>query len=53
MTEPNPLQRAILSALQRPGMHVYSGTVSPATKARRRAANRVARVSRRKNRAAA
>ena len=39
-------QRTIWSALQ----HIYGGTVPKATVARRRAANRVARVSHRINR---
>lgn len=42
--------RAILGALQRPGMHVYTGTVPPEVRARRRKANRVARHSRQINR---
>jgi hypothetical protein len=42
-------QRALLGALQH-GKHVYAGTVPAHVKARRRAANKVARVSRRTNR---
>lgn len=41
-------QRTILHALQ--GQHIYAGTVPAHVKARRRAKNKVARVSRRKNR---
>ncbi|WP_186325239.1 hypothetical protein [Cellulosimicrobium sp. TH-20] len=41
---------AILGGLNRTGKHVYAGTVSDATKARRRAANRAARVARRASR---
>lgn len=40
---------AILLELNR-SKHIYEGTVDPAVKARRRAANRVARQSRRINR---
>lgn len=40
----------LLLALNVTGKHVYGGTVPPAVIARRRAKNRVARVSRRKNR---
>lgn len=42
-------QRALLGALQH-GKHIYAGTVPTAEIARRRAANKVARISRRKNR---
>lgn len=49
-TTPNPYQRVILFALPRTGKHIYHGTVSAETKAKRRAANRVARASRRRNR---
>ncbi len=42
--------RAILMALQ--GKHVYQGTVPHHVKMRRRAANKVARASRRLNRGA-
>lgn len=46
---PEPNQLRILAALQ--GFrHIYAGTVPTKVKARRRAANRVARASRRKNR---
>lgn len=45
---PSGYSLAILMALQ--GKHVYSGTVSEAEKARRRAANKVARKSRKNNR---
>jgi len=44
-------QRRILSALQT--KHVYAGTVDPKEVARRRAANKVARRSRRANRRSA
>ena len=40
----------ILIGLNRTGKHVYGGTVPPAVVARRRAANKVARKSRRANR---
>jgi hypothetical protein len=50
---PSPYQWTILGALQ-PGSrvthHVYAGTVSDAEKNRRRAKNRIAKKSRRKNR---
>lgn len=42
-------QRALLGALQQ-GKHIYAGTVPAAEVARRRAANKAARISRRKNR---
>lgn len=42
------LQSVILQALQ--AKHVYAGTVPAAEKTRRRAANKVARKSRRANR---
>ena len=42
-------QQAILGGLQQ-GKHVYGGTVPPATIAKRRAANKIARRSRRQNR---
>jgi hypothetical protein len=48
--ESSPTQRAILFALNNTGKHVYAGTVPAHVKARRRAANKVARVSRRINR---
>jgi hypothetical protein len=52
ITAPSPYSLAILNGLQhkRAG-EVYQGTVSGKVKASRRAANRVARVSRRINRA--
>lgn len=40
----------ILMALNKTGKHVYGGTVDPEEIARRRKANKVARISRRKNR---
>lgn len=46
--QPSNYSRAILGAVQ--AQHVYGGTVSAATKVRRRAANTVARASRRANR---
>jgi len=49
-TTPNPFQRAVLFGLQRTGRHVYAGTVPATEKARRRAANKAARVARRQNR---
>lgn len=52
MTEPTTYQLAILAGLQRKP-HVYGGTVPTGEKAARRAANRVARQSRRKNRSSA
>jgi hypothetical protein len=48
ISQHSPYQLAILRGLQ--SKHVYQGTVAPAEKARRRAANRVARRSRRTNR---
>lgn len=45
----NPTAR-LLYALNHSGKHIYAGTVPAAEKARRRAANRVARKSRRINR---
>lgn len=52
VTAPSPYSLAILNGLQhkRAG-EVYQGTVTGKVKASRRAANRVARVSRRINRA--
>lgn len=41
---------AVLIGLNRTGKHIYAGTVPPAVVARRRAANKVARKSRRANR---
>ena len=49
-TEPNPTQLAILGAMQGPSKHVYAGTVPAAVKAKRRAANKAARASRKANR---
>jgi len=46
----NPFQFAILRGLNRLGKHVYGGTVTAEEKARRRKANKTARLSRRKNR---
>lgn len=43
-------QAMMLAALNRTGKHVYEGTVPVAEVARRRAKNKVARISRRKNR---
>lgn len=48
MVQNTPYQLAILAALQ--SKHVYQGTVPAHIKARRRAANKVARASRRQNR---
>lgn len=50
MQNPSTYQTDMLYALQRPGKHVYAGTVPDDVKARRRAANKVARRSRRANR---
>ena len=47
---PNNYQLNILVALNRLGKHIYGGSVDPVEKARRRKANKVARVQRRKNR---
>lgn len=41
---------AMLYALNWTGKHIYTGTVPPKVVARRRAANKVARASRRHNR---
>lgn len=46
--EPNPFQLTVLRALQ--GKHIYAGTVAPDEIAKRRAKNKAARVSRRRNR---
>lgn len=43
-------QRTVLAALSGGAKHVYGGTVPPKTKARRRAANKAARVARRASR---
>jgi hypothetical protein len=48
ISQHSPAHLAVLNGLQ--GKHVYAGTVPPATVARRRAANRVARRSRATNR---
>lgn len=50
ITAPNPYQFRILLGLNRLAKHIYGGTVSDAEKARRRKANKAARISRRKNR---
>lgn len=48
----NPFQLLILKALNTPSLrkHIYSGSVKPEEIARRRKANKVARIQRRKNR---
>jgi hypothetical protein len=46
----NRFQRTILFGLNRMGKHIYAGTVPASTIAKRRAANKVARASRRTNR---
>lgn len=50
MAESSTYQKAILMALSAPGRRIYEGTVPAKEKARRRAANKVARQSRRANR---
>ena len=50
MNEDSGYQKRILFALNKLHKHVYSGTVDADEIARRRKANKVARVSRRKNR---
>jgi hypothetical protein len=50
MTEPTSYQLAILGGLNRTGRHIYGGTVAQHVVDRRRAANKVARASRRHNR---
>lgn len=50
---PSTYSRTILFGLVRTGKHVYSGTVDPAVKARRRKADKAARVARRTARRAA
>jgi hypothetical protein len=50
VAEDSPYQKAILRGIQRPGMHVYAGTVPAKVVASRRAQNKVARASRRGNR---
>lgn len=52
MDQHSPYQLAILGALNKTGRHIYAGTVTAADKAKRRAANKVARASRRANRKA-
>lgn len=46
----SPYGVTMLLALNRTGKHIYEGTVDPVTVAKRRAANKVARRSRRINR---
>ena len=46
----HPYQFQILVGLNRTGKHIYGGTVPAAEIAKRRAKNKVARASRRKNR---
>lgn len=48
--EPSTYSLSILLALGLKGKQVYAGTVTEKVKSRRRAANKVARQSRRKNR---
>ena len=48
--EDGPYQKTILFAMNKLRMPIYSGTVEPEEIARRRKANKVARISRRKNR---
>lgn len=48
--ERNPYQFRILLGLNRLGKHIYGGTVRADEIAKRRAKNKVARASRRKNR---
>lgn len=43
-------QRKILAGLNNLNKHVYAGTVPDKTKAKRRAKNKVAKASRKKNR---
>lgn len=50
MAESGGYQKVVLRALNVLNRHVYAGTVSDKTKAKRRAANKVARQSRRANR---
>ena len=50
MNEDSGYQKAILFAMNRLRIPIYSGTVEPEEIARRRKANKVARISRRKNR---
>ena len=50
MNEDSGYQKAILFAMNRLRMPTSAGTVEPEEIARRRKANKVARISRRKNR---
>ena len=50
IAEDTPYQKAILRGIQRPGMHVYAGTVPAKIVASRRASNKVAKASRKQNR---
>lgn len=50
MTEPSAYSVAILVGLSAKGKQVYAGTVPEKDKAQRRAANKVARRSRKENR---
>lgn len=50
VTESSPYQRNILAALNGSGRHIYGGTVDPKVVKRRRAANKVAKASRKTNR---
>ena len=45
-----PASTPMLLALNATGKHVYAGTVSPATKARRRAAGKAAKAARKAGR---
>lgn len=50
---PNVFQMMLLKALNNPrlGKHIYAGTADPKAVEKRRKANKVARIQRRKNRA--
>lgn len=50
VAEPSAESKGMLIALQRRAMPIYGGTVTPKVIARRRAASKAARVSRRINR---
>lgn len=50
LAAPNPAAALLLIALNSSGRHIYAGTVPSKTVASRRAANKVARLSRRANR---
>ena len=50
MTSTRSAGPGLLLALNRSGRHIYGGTVPAGVKARRRAANKTARASRRANR---